>query len=225
LWDVESLACRHILKCFTWAPDITFSPQGHQLASVGEDGRVLVWDVENGDCLMILIGHTGYLRSIEYSLNGETLFTGCDNNIVRLWDVTSGQSRVISNIHGDFQQIIRGIDSEHVYAITWMGGTLCVWRVIDDGDRCRVIPPWVNTTGELIVSGASVQSVRGLSQLNKKLLKQRGAEGEPEYQFIEASKKVVAMASVLSKLKQPTRRGSLVISNTDQPDELAEVDD
>jgi hypothetical protein len=132
---------------------------------------------------------------------------------------------VIPNIYGDFQQLIRGIDSEHVYAITWMGGTLRVWRVIDDGDRCRVIPPWVNTTGELIVSGASVQSVRGLSQLNKKLLKQRGAEGEPEYQFVKASKKVVAMASFLSKLKQSTRRESLEISNTDQPGEYAVRDD
>ncbi|KAG0220780.1 hypothetical protein BGX31_010539, partial [Mortierella sp. GBA43] len=49
----------------------------------------------------------------------------------------------------------------------------------------------------------TIQDARGLSSLNKQLLKQRGAVGEPEFLFYEASKKVVAMASALSKFGQP----------------------
>jgi hypothetical protein len=41
-----------------------------------------------------------------------------------------------------------------------------------------------------------------LSQLNKQLLRQRGAIGEPEYLLHEAGKKVATMASVVSRLKQ-----------------------
>ncbi|KAF9344573.1 hypothetical protein BGX34_005518, partial [Mortierella sp. NVP85] len=46
----------------------------------------------------------------------------------------------------------------------------------------------------------------GLSQLNKQLLMQRGAVGEPAHRLREASKKVATMASVVSKLKSPSDR-------------------
>ncbi|KAF9348693.1 hypothetical protein BGX34_002290, partial [Mortierella sp. NVP85] len=43
--------------------------------------------------------------------------------------------------------------------------------------------------------------VQGLSDLSKRLLKQRGATGEPGVRLREASKKVMRMTSVVSKLK------------------------
>ncbi|KAK3823314.1 MAG: hypothetical protein J3Q66DRAFT_397786 [Benniella sp.] len=47
-----------------------------------------------------------------------------------------------------------------------------------------------------------IYDVRGLSQLNKKLLKQLGAVGESENLFHEVGKKVASMTSVVSERKR-----------------------
>jgi hypothetical protein len=80
-------------------------------------------------------------------------------------------------------------------------GSVRVWDVIEEGGQRRVQMRWRSTNGQLGVEGASIQSVRGLSDLNKKLLKQRGAKGDPNLRLREASKLVTSMASVVSKLK------------------------
>jgi hypothetical protein len=51
------------------------------------------------------------------------------------------------------------------------------------------------------VEDARTKDVVGLSHLNQKLLKQRGAVGEPVNRLREAGKKVATMGSVISKLK------------------------
>jgi hypothetical protein len=73
------------------------------------------------------------------------------------------------------------------------------WEVTSEGDRCRVRPLWSTTNGALIMTGASIHDVRGLSPFNKRLLKQRGAIGEPEVSLREKSKKLVTAASIETK--------------------------
>jgi len=75
------------------------------------------------------------------------------------------------------------------------------------------------TNGMLTVTDASIEDVQGLSGLNKELLRQRGAIGEPENLLHGASKKIAVMASVVSKLKplsNETAWGSS--SSTNRPD-------
>jgi hypothetical protein len=85
-------------------------------------------------------------------------------------------------------------------------GVIEVWQVRVDETHCHVSLRWRTTKGELDVLDATVQDVKGLSQLNSQLLKQRGAIGEPVHRLREASKRVVSMASVVSKLKAPSDR-------------------
>jgi WD40 repeat protein len=123
---------------------------------------------------------------------------------VRLWDVASGECRAVIK---DFQGTIRAISwrstSDGNYLVTGEeGGSVLMWKVTEDEDQCRVSPQWSASNGKLILIGATVQGVRGLTQLNKQLLKQRGAVGEPEYQLYAASKRLITMSSVISKLRQ-----------------------
>ncbi|KAF9347274.1 hypothetical protein BGX34_003278, partial [Mortierella sp. NVP85] len=62
----------------------------------------------------------------------------------------------------------------------------------------------MTTKGSLTVTGALIQDVRGLSPPNKQLLKQRGTEGEPANLFRETNKKLITMASVVSRMRQPS---------------------
>jgi hypothetical protein len=82
------------------------------------------------------------------------------------------------------------------------GGSLGMRQVKIDQGQCQVSLRWMPTTTELDVKDAIIQDVQGLSQLDKQLLTQRGARGEPTtHRLRETSKKVATMASVVSKLK------------------------
>jgi len=190
-----------------WVRSVAYSPQGHQLASVG-DKTVRLWDVEEGECRFILIGHSDNVWRVAYSQKGDLLASGSLDKTVRLWDTVSGQCRTVIY---NFQDVVRAVDwnttSDGMYLVTGCDdGSVLKWQVADEDGQCRVRLQWSATNGALTMTGASIQDVRGLTQTNKQLLKQRGAIGEPKPVFHEASKKVMTMASVVSKLKQPSDR-------------------
>lgn len=178
---------------------------------------------------MILIGHnTHYLDiTINYSLNGDTLISG-SNTVIRLWDVVSGRCRaILPDVHGNVRDFIPRSTLEDILVVTSSDNGDAVWKIVDEGDRCRLSALWISATGALDVTGATMQDARGLSQLNKQLLKQRGAKGEPESLLMEKSKKLVAMASVLSKLREPmesTSEQQQTSSTTQLPREQVELE-
>ena len=112
------------------------------------------------------------------------------------------------------------------------GGRVRRWDVIKEGDQYRVRMRWRSTNGHFALKGACVQDARGLNDFNKRLLKQRGATGEPNLRLREASTKVMTMASVVSKLKSSsltteapnlpsTTRAIPLTSDSEQPTEQA----
>jgi len=98
------------------------------------------------------------------------------------------------------------------------GGSVRVWDVTKEGDQYlyRVCMRWTSANGQLTVKDACVQDVRGLNDFNERLLKQHGATGEPGIRLREASKKVMRMASAVSKFKSssPSGTGALKLSPT-----------
>jgi hypothetical protein len=108
-----------------------------------------------------------------------------------------------------FQGTVYGVawipSTDANYLVTGCGdGSVLKWQVIEKEEQFHVTPCWTATNGSLTVTGASIQDVRGLASLSKQLLKQRGAEGEPENLFREAGKKVITMTSVVSQMRQPS---------------------
>ncbi len=66
-----------------------FSPDGQHVAIAGEDGTIRIFDVNNGNTIFTgaetVIEGYGYITSIAFSLDGETLAT--DSVLATLWDV------------------------------------------------------------------------------------------------------------------------------------------
>jgi hypothetical protein len=74
-----------------------------------------------------------------------------------------------------------------------------MWQVVEDGSECSVRMCWRTVNGGLVLMGTMIRDVHGLSQLNKQLLMQRGAVGEP-FGLHEVGKKVASMVSAVSAL-------------------------
>jgi WD40 repeat protein len=204
VWDVTTGGCRHILRGHTDAVgSIRYSPNSEHFASTSKDSTVKIWDIETGTCIQTLSGHSNEIWRMAYSLRGDMIASASHDSSFRLWDVASGECRVIQCLPGAVNGVewIQYSDIDCL-ATTCGDGSVRMWEVTKEGGQYGVRLRWGSMNKALVVTDAIVQDAQGLSELNKQLLKQRGAVGEPSNLLRDSSKKVATMASVVSQLKR-----------------------
>jgi WD40 repeat protein len=87
IWDLV----RGRLRCTTAGHHlgtnaVAFAPDQSTLASVGDDGKVRFWSVENGDQRAVLDGRAAALNQVALSGDGRALVaTGTNDNDIRYW--------------------------------------------------------------------------------------------------------------------------------------------
>jgi len=206
LWDVKTGMCSHIFIGHQGnVTRVVYSPQGHQVASASAyDLTIRLWDIESGECRHTLLGHQQPIYAIAYSPRGNLIASSSTAGEARLWDVATGDCLWNVNHDGSTPPPENRLSHPSVWMSSDVvplfigdgGGSVRRWDVIKEGDQYRVHMRWRSTNGQLAVEDACVQDVQGLNELNRRLLKQRGARGEPNVPLREAGKKVMAMASV-----------------------------
>ncbi|KAG0214595.1 hypothetical protein BGX31_001056 [Mortierella sp. GBA43] len=210
LWDPATADCRgisigHSDRVYCTA----YSPNGSHIASGGWDQTIRLWDVASGAALHTLTGHEDEVNGLAFSPQGDLLLSCSDDKSVALWDVASGQRRALFQVFSAGVVDVAWImDSGVDYVLsTCVDGSMAMWRVVmGDDDQYQMRVRWRVTRGELDVDKATIQDVTGLSRINKQLLKQRGAQGEPADRMRAAINKVVSMASVIARLKEASSR-------------------
>ena len=65
---------------------LTFSPDGKTLLGSKGLSRIQLWDVDTGNQLSTLIGHTEPIETLVFSHDGKTLASGSQDGTVLLWD-------------------------------------------------------------------------------------------------------------------------------------------
>ena len=110
VWDIESGQClkkleghMDLVRSVSITPDgkkavsgsggITY-PKGIDIDipfSGSADNTLRVWDIESGQCLKRLEGHTYPVESVSITSNGEKAVSGSGDETLRVWDIKSGQ--------------------------------------------------------------------------------------------------------------------------------------
>lgn len=104
LWDVDSgREVRTLSAGDQFVPvALAFHPDGRRLA-VGDgwySGTVLIWDVESGQKLSELRGHSSDLGSVAYSPDGRRLATAAGDGQIKIWDADSGDELLTLSAEG-----------------------------------------------------------------------------------------------------------------------------
>ncbi len=101
LWDLESGARnKPLLRTFAghvgadgrpvWVNAVAFHPDGRRVVSGGYDDRVRLWDLESGEQVGELLGHTSDVYHLEVSGDGRVISTSADSTI-RAWNPDTGE--------------------------------------------------------------------------------------------------------------------------------------
>lgn len=64
-------------------------PRRPDLATIGDDRTVRLWDLRTRRRLALLTGHTGVVHSAIFAPDGNTLTTSSDDGTIRLWDTAA----------------------------------------------------------------------------------------------------------------------------------------
>ena len=87
-WLPEGAKVRLVDK--TDIQEIAYSPDGTRLAVASSIG-LWIYDVETGEELNTLTGHTDVVWSVSFSPDGSTLASGSADRTIRLWDANTGE--------------------------------------------------------------------------------------------------------------------------------------
>ncbi|GAM52457.1 hypothetical protein EBME_0920 [bacterium endosymbiont of Mortierella elongata FMR23-6] len=180
LWDAHSGAAGHALEGHTDSVNsVVYSPSGAQIASGSDDKTVRLWDAHSGAAGHILEGHAWSVNSVVYSPSGAQIASGSSDQTVRLWEAASGECLSVI-------QAFR----KPVYSVAWTGlngyqylvssgkGSMCQWEIKKEPEGYTARLCWSSTRSEVLtVADTLIEGVQGLSEMNRRLLKQRGAVG------------------------------------------------
>lgn len=97
VWDVKTGQSIKILaghESILWA--VAFSQKGDVLASGGNDHTLRLWDTQNMESIFSFKGYSMAITSIAFSpVDPLILLSTCDDGVVRMWNVETGQNQSI----------------------------------------------------------------------------------------------------------------------------------
>ncbi len=70
---------------------VVYSPSGRTVMTVGDDGRVIVWDARSGRRMVALPGPAGHVQDAQVSPDGSTLYTAGSGGVMLAWDLTGAR--------------------------------------------------------------------------------------------------------------------------------------
>jgi WD40 repeat protein len=114
-----------------WA--VALSPDGHRIASGGDDRTLRLWDADNVKELKQFPGIADGIRALDFSADGKRLASGHNGPestfLVRLWDVEGGKEIRSFNGHTKDVSAVRFTPDGKTLLSTGMDGEVILWDV------------------------------------------------------------------------------------------------
>src|SRR5262249_8370343 len=107
---------------------VGFAPDGHTLASGGEDHIAVLWDVTANGREPRILEHEAPVHALAFAPDGRTLATGGLDAIVQLWDTATGEKRVTLKGHtGAVRALAFAPDGQTLASAGW-DGLIRLWH-------------------------------------------------------------------------------------------------
>ncbi|MEZ4660114.1 MAG: BTAD domain-containing putative transcriptional regulator [Caldilineaceae bacterium] len=102
IWDWQRVELRATLPALVTLTNLSFSPDGKYLISVGDERRINVWCGHHFDLLHTLEGHDGKILTIAFNAQSNLFATGGEDGKILLWDAAAMRLQQVLAGHTDF---------------------------------------------------------------------------------------------------------------------------
>ncbi|PMB27299.1 NB-ARC domain-containing protein [Fischerella thermalis] len=146
---------------------VAFSPDGKLLAAGDSNGEIHLWQVADGQQLLILRGHANWVVSLAFSPDSRTLASGSSDCTVKLWDVATGGCLHSLREHGnevwsvafspEGDKLVSGCDDQLIRLWSVRTGE-CL--KIFQGHTNWVLSVTFSLDGQMLVSGSDDNTIR-----------------------------------------------------------------
>ena len=143
----------------TFSPKAAFSPDGKLIATIHTDPTVRIWDVESGEELHTLFGHTKPAIFAAFSPDGKKLVTGSWDETVLTWDTATGNGILI---HEGFLDTGRDKGIVSAAAFTSDGTKIVLMCTTDVHIRSKIVRICDAESGEILDTFLNSPSLRSL---------------------------------------------------------------
>jgi len=91
----------------------------HMLYSGSADNTVKFWNINNGTCEKTLVGHTGWVWSIEIDKDSKIIYSASADCTIRAWNLDSGEVLRILEGHNYPVFKLQLDDSRHLFSLSF----------------------------------------------------------------------------------------------------------
>lgn len=147
-WDGISLNGGHSAA----ARKVRFSPDGRLLVSVGEDGKIIIWDFARREQLASVGDNRGWVNTVAFSPDGKWFATGGNDMRVTIWDAARLERKIV--LTDDSSAVTALAFSQDGRFLASVSGTQNGRALMWDTTRWEKVydRPWSLTWGDLIFS-------------------------------------------------------------------------
>ena len=145
--------------------EIQYSPDGTRLAVAGSIG-IWLYDTSTYQEVALLTGHTGWVLSVAFSPDGNTLASGSSDGTVRLWDARTGAHLQTLTGHTNRVESVAFSPDGNTLASGSYDGTVRLWDARTGahlqtlGHTDSVFSVAFSPDGNTIASGSRDETVR-----------------------------------------------------------------
>jgi eukaryotic-like serine/threonine-protein kinase len=176
IWDSATSKELFSLKRDARVLSVAFSPDGKRLASASDDKTVTISDSETGKKLLLLKGDAEqvargaispdgqrFTSAVTFSPDGRRLASGNYDQVVKIWDTTTGKELFVLKGHADWvMSVAFSPDGQHLASASF-DGKVKIWdcttgkELFALGSDPKIVQFWDSTHGKevAVLAGAS----------------------------------------------------------------------